>query len=350
MTEAQIELLWRYGQEPVLCFDGDSAGQRAAARAVERALPLLQPGYSLRFAILPAGEDPDSLVQGQGPDGFRKLLDGAKPLVDMIWEIETAGRKFATPERRAALRKALRDKAALIPDRSVQGFYFDEFEARLNRAFKQSGRAGGYGRERGRQNWPRRYPLPWYEQYQDPGLKSDGNVDVLRLRREQALVATILTHPELLEEFAETFADFNFSAGGAELDKIRQEILLKQASGLDSNALLNHLRELGFSALLERILCREVFELAPFARPGTDTAAAKAGWRHLSDSYMQRTRMERELDAARHAFATDPTERNWAFLDALKRQATPQNPLLDEGADGEDESADERISKADRAG
>src|SRR5579875_491518 len=88
LTEAQLGELWRLVDEPILCFDGDAAGQRAAARAAERALPLLKPGKSLRFVTLPAGEDPDTLIQRQGVAAMREILEGARPLIDLVWELE----------------------------------------------------------------------------------------------------------------------------------------------------------------------------------------------------------------------------------------------------------------------
>ena len=66
LTEDQLKLLWRMAPEPTLCFDGDAAGRRAAFRAVETALPHLQPGHSIQFAFLPDGLDPDDLVRQHG--------------------------------------------------------------------------------------------------------------------------------------------------------------------------------------------------------------------------------------------------------------------------------------------
>src|SRR5262249_61420246 len=86
LTEGQLGELWRLADEPFLCFDGDNAGRRAAARAAERALPLLKPGKSLRFLALPAGEDPDSLVRAHGPDAIHRLLELARPLADLVWD------------------------------------------------------------------------------------------------------------------------------------------------------------------------------------------------------------------------------------------------------------------------
>ncbi len=103
LTEAQLGLLWRYAPEPILCFDGDAAGQRAGLRAALRALPLLEPGKSLRFATLPAGQDPDDLVRSGGPAAFERVLAAAEPLIDRLWRSETEGADTTTPERRAAV-------------------------------------------------------------------------------------------------------------------------------------------------------------------------------------------------------------------------------------------------------
>src|SRR5438876_790086 len=123
LTEMQLHELWRLSPEPVLCFDGDTAGQRAALRALHRALPLLQPGRSLRFATLPPGEDPDSLIRGAGQAGFAAVLAAARPLSEVLWQAELAARPIDTPERRADLEFRLMAHAGLIADRTVQNEY-----------------------------------------------------------------------------------------------------------------------------------------------------------------------------------------------------------------------------------
>src|SRR4051794_1342420 len=123
LTEAQLQELWRLSPEPVLCFDGDTAGQRAALRALHRALPLLKPGRSLRLATLPPGEDPDSLIRTRGRPGFGEVLAGARPLSEMLWQSELAAGPIDTPERRADLEQRLMQAAGLIGDRVVQGEY-----------------------------------------------------------------------------------------------------------------------------------------------------------------------------------------------------------------------------------
>ena len=116
LTEGQLGELWKLADEPFLCFDGDNAGRRAAQRAAERALPLLRPGKSLRFLALPAGEDPDSLIRVRGADAIRRIVELARPLSDVVWEMETEGKVADTPERRASLQRAVEQRVAEIAD------------------------------------------------------------------------------------------------------------------------------------------------------------------------------------------------------------------------------------------
>jgi DNA primase len=131
LTEAHLHELWRLSPEPVLCFDGDTAGQRAMLRALHRALPLLQPGRSLRFAVLPSGEDPDSLIGNRGRPAFAEILTAARSLSEMLWQSEVSARPIDTPERRADLERRLMADAGLIADRAVQSEYRRFFRDRL---------------------------------------------------------------------------------------------------------------------------------------------------------------------------------------------------------------------------
>lgn len=123
VTEDQLRLMWRIAPEPIIALDGDKAGIRAAHRVIDLALPLLQAGQSLRFAIMPDGQDPDDLIRAQGAGAVQKVLDAAVPMVDLLWSRETEGKVFDSPERRAALDKVLRDKIKVIADPSVRAHY-----------------------------------------------------------------------------------------------------------------------------------------------------------------------------------------------------------------------------------
>ena len=132
LTEDQLTLLWRLAEEPILCFDGDKAGQRAAYRALDVALPNLTPGKSLRFAMLPEGQDPDDLARAGGSAAVERVLASARPLVDVLWARELEAGPLDTPERRAALERRLRESLALIRDETLKRYYREEVESRLS--------------------------------------------------------------------------------------------------------------------------------------------------------------------------------------------------------------------------
>ena len=146
LTENQLALLWKMADEPILCFDGDRAGQKAAYRAADLALPSLLPGKSLRFALLPEGQDPDDLARSGGRGAIEEVIAAARPLADMIWSREIEGGSFATPERRAALEARIGELSNGIRDEVVRRYYRQDLAERLQRTFAPEGGRGGYGR------------------------------------------------------------------------------------------------------------------------------------------------------------------------------------------------------------
>ena len=135
LTENQLALLWKMADEPILCFDGDRAGQKAAYRAADLALPALLPGKSLRFALLPEGQDPDDLARSGGRVAIEEVISAARPLVDMLWSREVEGGSFATPERRAALEARINELANGIRDEVLRRYYRQDLADRLQRMF-----------------------------------------------------------------------------------------------------------------------------------------------------------------------------------------------------------------------
>ena len=146
LTENQLVHLWKMADEPILCFDGDKAGQKAAWRAAELALPLLAPGKSLRFALLPEGQDPDDLARSGGRGAIEEVIGAARGLADVIWSREIEGGSFATPERRAALEARIKELTNGIRDEVVRRYYRQDLAERLQRTFAPEGGRGGYGR------------------------------------------------------------------------------------------------------------------------------------------------------------------------------------------------------------
>src|SRR3954452_15294490 len=150
LTENQLALLWGMPDEPILCFDGDRAGQKAAYRAADLALPLLKPGKSLRFALLPEGQDPDDLARSGGRGAIEEVIGAARGLADAIWSRELEGGSFATPERRAALEARIGELSNGIRDDVVRRYYRQDLAERLQRTFApEFSRGGGRGGYRG---------------------------------------------------------------------------------------------------------------------------------------------------------------------------------------------------------
>ena len=148
LTENQLALLWKMADEPILCFDGDKAGQKAAWRAADLALPHLAPGKSLRFALLPEGQDPDDLARSGGRAAIEEVISAARGLADVIWSREIEGGSYATPERRAALEARINELTNGIRDEVVRRYYRQDLAERLQRAFAPEGGRGGYGQGR----------------------------------------------------------------------------------------------------------------------------------------------------------------------------------------------------------
>ncbi|MFD1881145.1 DNA primase [Paracoccus pacificus] len=152
ITEEQLRLMWRVAPEPVIALDGDAAGLRAAMRLIDLAMPMIGPGQALRFALLPAGQDPDDLIRTEGPGAMARILDAARPMVDLLWRRETEGRDFDSPERKAALDKTLRETIARIEDKSTRDHYTTEIRRLRWELFggrKGAGRLSSWGTQKG---------------------------------------------------------------------------------------------------------------------------------------------------------------------------------------------------------
>jgi len=324
LTEAQILSLWRVVPEPVLSFDGDAAGARAAMRAAERALPLLKPGCSFRFVTLPRGEDPDSLVRARGTRGMESLISSARPMADVIWDMETRGRPVDTPERRAAVEKGLMNRAYTIADKQVQEYYLRDFRRRLYEAFADFSPVAGArkrspGAGLGLGGAHRRLAS-------DPLIGSqDGSAEA----RERVLVTTILNHPDMLDEIAEEFT--GAMIGSNELNSLRQAILdvVIAKQSMDATTLASELATLGFERLVEGLVGPRAQLLDWFARPDATRDDALSGFRHTLELHRRFGVGQAELDACESAFAEDPSEDNWARLQAVKSEL--QTVLSHEG-------------------
>ena len=265
LTEFQLRELWRLAPEPILCFDGDAAGQRAAARALRRALPLLRPGCSLRFAKLPAGEDPDSLIRTAGPGAFDQVLAAARPLSSMLWEIEISARRPDTPERRADLDRCLMEHIGVIADRTVQAEYRRFVRDRLF----ELGRPPRGGRKA--------------PPHQRPPFISDGPAPPRRAQHGPAafaLLRLVLNFPWLIDEVAEELAALEFPE--PELDRVKRHILAIDGlrAGLDAHALRQHLVQSGLAATVDGLMVPSVDTM--FLARCLDPISTRREWARLA--------------------------------------------------------------------
>lgn len=238
ITTEQLEQLWRLAAEPVLCLDGDAAGLRAAERAAELALPLLGPGRSLRFVLLPEGEDPDSLVQRQGGDALRAALERPLSLVDFLWRQGVLGRALDTPERRAAAERELLARVQTIRNGAVRAHYRQELRERLRALWAPVRRA-----------WAARPAV-----VAPAGAALARGLAAAADRAEAALLEVFLLTPSLLAELEEELAAIPLLR--PEHDRMRAEILAWYAAAptLDAAALRTHLSAHGLGPLIEHIL------------------------------------------------------------------------------------------------
>jgi DNA primase len=272
LTEHQIQELWRLAPEPMLCFDGDAAGQRAAIRALRRALPVLKPGHSLRFVTLPAGEDPDSLLQVRGRLGFEEVLAAARPLSSIIWETEAGKLPLDSPERKADLRRRLIEDLGFITDKTVR----EQYHAYLiNFKFREL----TWGRKEDRRK-SRGLSATQISDRPDPVLIPD------RLHRE-LLCRILLQYPPLMDEVEEEFARFDFPEN--ELREFRREIFNAQAMrpGLDGDSLLRHLRLYGFESVVEELMSPSVHSAFIYRLSGS--ISPRDCWDHVAKMMMVRS-------------------------------------------------------------
>ncbi len=336
LTEGQLAELWKLADEPYLCFDGDNAGRRAMSRAAERALPLLRAGKSLRFLALPAGEDPDSLIRTRGPDALRRTLDLARPLSDVVWEMETAGKSTDTPERRASLQRSVEQRVAEIADPVVRDYYRTEMRSRLNRMRRPEAPAWQPGSRRPfrRPGDPEPAPFAAGAAARRSGSDLDGS------RQERVLLGALIERPALLHILAEDLA--NLPIANPELIRLRSGLLdalslvpsgvdpaADEAAGdtsLEAQLIGQHLERTGLGRLAAsaRQKAREAFRDDP-----ADADGWVGQWRRAARHMSQLQADPEELKRAEEALADDMSEENLrrlqAILDRMRRESVESN-------------------------
>ncbi|PZO82150.1 MAG: DNA primase [Mesorhizobium amorphae] len=329
LTERQLELLWRVSPEPVLCFDGDQAGLKAAFRGADLALPMVEPGRTVRFALLPEGQDPDDLVKAEGRDGFSAVLNDTRSLADLLWMRETGGRQFDTPERRAELEKSLRSLSSRIKDENLRFHYGQDMRDRVQaffgaatRPFKGRGNGKGGGAWQGQgggRPGAAAGRLAVSESLQRSALvRRSGGVMPLR---EAVIVVALANHPSLIDENFDAVDALDLSHPDLrQLHSVLLDACAHSERGADREACTGAITAQGFTEIWERAL-----GLVRRARqwPALEEASVEDAREALAQAlhlHRNARTLHRELKAAEAALASEPSDEHLQQLLAVQAQ------------------------------
>jgi DNA primase len=312
LTNEQLEELWRVSPCPILCFDGDGAGVRAAARAMELALPMLTPAQSLKFATLPVGEDPDSLVRKGGAAAFQAILDAARSPADAIYDFVLAEVGDRTAEQRAAAQARLEDAAGKVADKTLSWEYRQE----LRQKFRENHRPP----PRPIRKWDNRKEIlgiPGTLRPPRPVLRPDGAAS----ERSRILTAILLRHPYLLNDVGHAYSRLALEPP---LSRVRNAIedWAEIAETLDSAGLMDHLTNSGCEHDVQQALAASAMPLPDCASSDAMPAEADAGWWHifgfLNEELLREEVASAEADAARN-LTPETWRRQKALVEALAK-------------------------------
>jgi DNA primase len=348
LTAEQLVLLWRMADEPILCFDGDGAGRRAAYRAVDVALPLLKPGKSLKFASLPEGQDPDDLARAGGREAIDEVIGAARPLAHVLWMRETETHGLDTPERRAAFEARLGEVTGVIGDDTVRKYYRQDFGDRLRQMFaaperpqQRRGNEWRGGNKRANSEWRGAHrggksgssPAARHSPF-GTGVRPGERYIVASAQlaaspvhrghraamplREALILQAVVSHPWLLHEHLEELAEFEFRH--ADAARIKRELIDIFAHGEapDSEAMIAELGRRGLADLASRIqkaiTTPSVWGAGPQAAPDDVLTT----WKQLVALHQQWHSLIKELRDAEQALGQDATEANYSWLQDVK--------------------------------
>ena len=342
LTEHQIERLWKMVEVPLLCFDGDSAGQKAAIRAANRALPLLRPGHSLAFATLPAGQDPDDLIRASGRQAMEAVLNNAEPLIERLWKYEVSSAPLDTPEQKAALKQRLRAISDAIAHPDVRAHYAHEFRERYDALFFarraaapaqqrfQGGNAGSAGRwqrdKRG--NW--KPPIP-------PAGTEVRAIGASGMERHllRAVLAGLLRHPAQIATHREMLSSLQIG------DPLLAQLLAAMISfsfrkeTVETQALLTILGQGEVYNMAKGMLRADTFTLTP-NRMTTDPDRLARDLEEAVRVMAQGPELEAALVEATRRFESDFSEENFAEQQRIRALKADHDRRLAELTQPED--------------
>jgi DNA primase len=334
LTPDQCELLWRMAEEPVLCFDGDRAGRKAAYRAIDTALPLLGAGRSLRFALLPDGQDPDDLARAGGAAAVSEVLGAARPLVDLIWQRELEAGDLTTPERQAGFDRRLMAVCNEIRDETLRRYYQAEFRNRLKSffapqrpegvptsgtprafGFRRDARAGrgGYATETSYKSTP-----PYIGQSLAKSRLFSSTAPAVP-GREAIILLILMNHPSLLEVYGEALAELDLTS--AEALALRAKLLdLWAEAPLTSDMLVQELDRCGLVAMRRKLEEGQAHSSLWGLQAGAAVLDAEEMLKQALALHRKSSALHKELQSAERALAHETSEANLARLRDIHQQ------------------------------
>lgn len=323
LTPEQCALLWGMAPDPILCFDGDKAGQKAAWRALETALPLLGGQRTFRFALLPEGLDPDDLARSGGSAAIEAVLTSARPLVDALWARERDAKPLNTPEQRTDLLTRLAEATEAIGDRELRRAYFAELRSRGFDHFRASRPARASAERRAGPDDGRgaHRIVAASDTLMKSPLFSGAGVS----QREAVILTALLDFPDLIAAHPEEIAALHLSS--PEADRLRQAVLALADSDADAHGVAATIESAGLRPVAARMAERAG---AARIRGGSDSAGpldAAAALRQALVLQLNGPTLSTALRAALAAYDTDPSDRNWQVLRDVRGRASSKDGL-----------------------
>ncbi|MFZ1988391.1 MAG: CHC2 zinc finger domain-containing protein [Alphaproteobacteria bacterium] len=325
LTEDQLQLLWSVEEAPVICFDGDDAGLAAAGRALDRALPLLQPGRTLRFAFLPPGEDPDDLLKSEGVEGVQRVIVSARPLADTYWDFTVRRSDVSTPDGRARAEAELNEGLRRIADYSVRRHYEAFIRGKVSewfaRAPRRDFREGGFApRRKPAEKFPAPKPRPSAELLVRRGRIN--HVSRSEEKTEATIVLSMLTHPEVVHDLVEELGALHLSPP---YDALCAAIIREVERGaVDSEALLAKLDVQGLASDARRLISRQGLRCEPSAHLASERTVVIAGLRELIAGLAARAEAHEARRELQSALGQGLTDEAWAEARRLHQAAQRQ--------------------------
>jgi len=268
ITVKQIICSWRVSKEPLICMDGDEAGQKAAKRIPELIFPHLKPGYSLSFCKLPSGEDPDSLIVSKNFKELNSAFENKLLLVDYVWNNLIYGKNYNTPEKRAELEQDINRLLSLINDFTVKKNYKNFFREKFFQEFRFSGK-------KIQSNENKKYLL---------------NKNVINTNRitERILIGTIILYPSLLNDISSNFKSINFF--NEKFNTLKDAIisLYSKKKTIENLNIRATLLNSEYKGIVLEIIDKSILLHAPFLKNKSNINLIIERWKEYLEEYLRK--------------------------------------------------------------